>query len=209
MKALLGIAAAGAVLAAVLLLHGAGHGSSPFAVALARAATKCPDGFNSVSAHGLPAGSDPTAILSDKCDLEFGIPAGAKGDTGASGAPGATGSPGLTDFHPVSARVTGKPIIKSNNGRIATAATAQCPSGEKALGGGYTIATLVNGVPATQTAAVRAVKLNSSKSNAYRNEPTADGTGWVVAAVTTVTTSSSSARVLVTLNVTANCAKLS
>jgi hypothetical protein len=79
MKVLLGFTAAGALLVAVLLLHGAGHGSSPFAVAVAKAATKCPDGFSSVGAHALPAGSQPTATLSSSCALEFGIPAGDKG----------------------------------------------------------------------------------------------------------------------------------
>uniref|UniRef100_UPI0039786AEB hypothetical protein n=1 Tax=Salmonella sp. SAL04286 TaxID=3159864 RepID=UPI0039786AEB len=69
----------------------------------------------------------------------------------------------------------------------------------------------VHGVPATQTTAVRGVNLNSSKSNVYRNEPTPDGNGWVVSAVTTVRSSKSltSDRVRVTQKVTANCAKVS
>ena len=62
---------------------------------------------------------------------------------------------------------------KSNAYRAAT--TARCPAGEKVFSGGYNIRAAVNGVPATQTAAVRAFNLNSSKSNAYRNEPTPDG----------------------------------
>lgn len=214
MKALLGLGAAGAMLAVFLLLHGAGHGSSPFAVAVARAATKCPDGFSSVSAHGLPAGADPTATLSDSCALSFGIPAGAKGDagaTGAPGAPGAAGPPGVTNFGPVGA-VTVKSTKSNSSYRVVTEATARCPSGEKALGGGYAISVTVDGAPARQTAAVRAVNLNSSKSNAYKNEPTGDGTGWTVGVVTVVTP----ARIgpghthfsHVILKVTANCAKV-
>jgi hypothetical protein len=78
------------------------------------------------------------------------------------------------------------------------------------LNGGYEISATVNGVPAAQTAAVRGVNLNSSKSNIYRNQPTSDGTGWVVAAVTTVKTtkSNSSERVRVTLKVNAICARV-
>lgn len=55
------------------------------------------DGFSSVSAHGLPAGSDPTTTPSSLCALDFGIPGGDKGDAGAAGTPGkpgARGSPG-------------------------------------------------------------------------------------------------------------------
>jgi hypothetical protein len=211
MKALPGFAAAGAVLAAVLLLHGAGHASSPFAVAVARAATKCPDGFSSVGAHALPADSQPTATLSSSCALEFGIPAGDKGDKGDTGVQGVAGPPGLSGYTTASASsvANGKIIINSNNG-MRTEATAVCPAGEKAVGGGYSISTLVNGVPATQTAAVRAVKLNSSKSNIYKNGPTSDGTGWTVGAVTAVipTTRSNTFRARVTLKVTANCAKV-
>ena len=208
MKALLGFAAVGAVLAAVLLLHGAGHGSNPFAVAVAKAATRCPDGFSSVSAHGLPAGSQPTATLSSSCALDFGIPAGDKGDKGDPGAAGAAGAPGLSGYTQVVARTQ---LNSSKSNIYRTAATARCPAGEKVLSGGYVIAATVNGAPATQTASVRGSNLNSSKSNAFRNEPTADGNGWTVGAVTAVITStrSNTFRAKVTLKVTANCAKVS
>jgi hypothetical protein len=207
MKALLGLSSVAAVLAAVLLLHGAGHASSPFAVAVANAAVKCPDGFSSVTAHGPPAGSAPTATLSDKCALDFGIPAGDKGDKGDTGAQGSAGPPGVSGFGP--AYATSVKSSKSNSSDRTTA-TAKCPAGEKAVSGGYTIAATIGGVPAPQTAAVRAVNLNSSKSNVYRNEPTADGSGWTVEAATSVKSgkSNSSDRVRVTLKVTANCAKV-
>jgi len=208
MKALLGFAAAGAVLAAFLLLHGAGHGSNPLALAVARAATKCPDGFSSVSAHGLPAGSQPTATLSNSCALDFGIPAGDKGDKGEAGAAGAAGAPGISGYTQTAASIN---LNSSKSNAYRTNATAKCPAGEKVLNGGYVIGATVNGVPATQTTAVRAINLNSSKSNIYRNEPTPDGNGWVVSAVTTIkgSKSNSSDRVRVTLKVTANCAKVS
>lgn len=208
MKALLGFTAAAAVVAAVLLLHGAGHGSSPFAVAVANAATRCPDGFSSVSAHGLPAGSQPTATLSSSCALDFGIPAGEKGDKGDTGPAGAAGAPGLSGYSQVVARTQ---LNSSKSNIYRTAATARCPAGEKVLSGGYVIGATIGGVPVPQTAAVRAINLNSSKSNAYRNEPTADGNGWTVGAVTAIITSTkpNAFRAKVTLTVTANCAKVS
>ena len=49
------------------------------------------------AAHGLPAGSAPTAVVSGaypNLDLDFGIPAGAKGDQGQQGAPGPVGPAG-------------------------------------------------------------------------------------------------------------------
>lgn len=49
------------------------------------------------AAHGLPAGSAPTAVVSGaypNLDLDFGIPAGAKGDRGQQGAPGPVGPAG-------------------------------------------------------------------------------------------------------------------
>ena len=94
MKALLGFSSVAAVVVAVLLLHGAGHASSPFAVALANAAVKCPN-ITDATAHGLPAGSAPTATLSASCVLDFGIPKLAtRATTGSAGAQGAAGTPG-------------------------------------------------------------------------------------------------------------------
>lgn len=52
-------------------------------------------GVASVTAHGLPAGSEPTAELTDGV-IDFGIPAGEKGDTGDTGPTGATGPMGPT-----------------------------------------------------------------------------------------------------------------
>jgi collagen triple helix repeat protein len=49
------------------------------------------------AAHSLPAGSAPTAVVSGaypNLDLDFGIPAGAKGDQGQQGAPGPAGPAG-------------------------------------------------------------------------------------------------------------------
>ena len=49
------------------------------------------------AAHSLPAGSAPTAVVSGaypNLDLDFGIPAGAKGDQGQRGAPGPVGPAG-------------------------------------------------------------------------------------------------------------------
>lgn len=49
------------------------------------------------AAHSLPAGSAPTAVVSGaypNIDLDFGIPAGAKGDQGQQGAPGPVGPAG-------------------------------------------------------------------------------------------------------------------
>lgn len=49
------------------------------------------------AAHSLPAGSAPTAVVSGaypNLDLDFGIPAGAKGDQGQQGAPGPVGPAG-------------------------------------------------------------------------------------------------------------------
>lgn len=205
MKVPLGFAGAGALLVAVFLLHGAGHGSSPFAVAVAKAATKCPDGFSSVSAHGLPAGSQPTATLSNSCALDFGIPAGDTGGKGDAGAAGTPGAPGVSGYTQTVAAIN---LNSSKSNIYRTTTTASCPAGERVLNGGYVIAATVNGAPAAQTAAVQAINLNSSKSNIYRNQPTSDGTGWVVAAVTTVKTAKSSGRVRVSLKVNAICAKV-
>jgi len=179
MKALRGFACTAVVVAAVLLLHGAGHASSPFAVAVANAATRCPDGFSSVSAHGLPAGSEPTATLSASCALDFGIPAGDKGDKGDTGVQGSAGPPGPTNFGQTTASAlsTGKIKDLFPPGTYRTMAKANCPAGEKAVSGGYLIGATNRGVPVPQTAVVGGSNLNSSKSNAFRNEPTRDGSG--------------------------------
>jgi hypothetical protein len=161
MKTLVGCTSLAAVVAVVLLLLGGGQASNPFAVAVADAAVKCPDGFT-VKVHGLPAGSDPTSSLSASCVLDLGIPAGAKGPTGLAGTPGPTGAPGTNG-------VSGYgPVVQSIN-------------------------------------------LNSSKSNIYKNQPTPDGNGWTVEAVTTVKGSKSngSERARVTLKVTVICAVVS
>jgi hypothetical protein len=172
MKALLGFASVGAVVVAVLLLHGAGHASSPFAVAVANAAVRCPDGFSSVSAHGLPAGSQPTATLSASCALDFGIPVGATGAAGAAGPAGAqgpAGTPGTPGVSGYALKTTTLNASKSNSYRLA--ATVKCPAGKKAIGGG-----------------ARTTTLNASKSNSYRfaittTQPTPDGQGWTAIAI--------------------------
>lgn len=136
-----------------------------------------------------------------------------QGDKGDAGTQGIAGAPGLTNYGPTTASAVSTGKIKDlyPPGTARTAATAKCQPGEKAVGGGYLITATLNGVPVPQTAAVRGSNLNSSKSNAFRNEPTRDGNGWVVTAATTVKSgkSNSSDRVRVTLKVTANCAKVS
>ncbi len=87
---------------AVLLLHGARHASSPFTVAAAMAAAKCPD-ITDTNTHPLPYGALPTASLDPKtCAIDFGIPAGAPGTPGATGAPGAQGIAGAPGTNGVS-----------------------------------------------------------------------------------------------------------
>ncbi|MGC3954646.1 MAG: hypothetical protein QM804_10390 [Propionicimonas sp.] len=56
-------------------------------------ATHPVESITGVTAHGLPAGSDPTASLDDGV-LTLGIPAGQPGAPGTPGAPGAPGAPG-------------------------------------------------------------------------------------------------------------------
>ena len=78
MKTLIGSASLAAAVTVVIVLVGFGRASSPLAVAVANAATRCPDGFT-VTVHGLAAGSQPTSSLSAACVLELGIPAGRRG----------------------------------------------------------------------------------------------------------------------------------
>ncbi len=167
MKTFLGFASVAAVVAAALLLHGAGHASSPFAVALANAAVKCPN-ITDATAHGLPAGSAPTATLSDRCVLDFGIPAGATGATGAMGAPGAAGAPGTNGVSGYSLR-SAKIEIDPKGGPAV--ATAMCAPGKKAIGGG---AEYSDGGKSFPSAAITASK------------PTPNGQGWTATARVTV-----------------------
>jgi hypothetical protein len=174
MKTFLGFASIAAVVAAALLLHGAGHASSPFAVALANAAVKCPN-ITDATAHGLPAGSAPTATLSDRCVLDFGIPAGAKGDTGAAGIQGVAGTPGkdgVSGYGQVVSRVN----LNSSKSNVYRA-KATCPVGKKAIGGGAEYSTdrgidfpnvaiaASEPTPSGQGWSTVAINLNSSKSN--------------------------------------------
>ena len=198
MKALLGFSSLAVVVAAVLLLHGAGHASSPFAVALANAAVKCPDGFANVTAHGLPAGSDPTSSLSDKCVLDLGIPAGATGAAGSAGAAGAPGSAGaagrngVSGYGPVANRVN---LNSSKSNAYRTSATVKCPAGKKAIGGGASIAARTGEVFAIETSqptldgqgwTAIAINLNSSKSNAFKGNLNSSKSNMKVTAICAV-----------------------
>jgi hypothetical protein len=163
MKTLIRSASLAAIVAAVLLLHGGGHTSDPFAVAVANAATRCPDGFT-VKVHGLPAGSDPTSSLSASCVLDLGIPAGAAGAPGATGAPGPAGTAGRNGVSGYALEtVTAKSAVKAGGagaGSYRLAATAMCKPGKKAIGGGARMAGQV--LDFTITA----------------SEPTPNGQGW-------------------------------
>ena len=123
MKTLVRCASLVVVVAVVFLLRGGGHASDPLTVAMANAATTCPDGFT-VKVHGLPAGSDPTSSLSASCVLDLGIPAGTPGTNGVSGY--------------ALAAVTVKTTKSNSSDRLA--AVAKCPAGKKAIGGGASIA---------------------------------------------------------------------
>ena len=172
MKTLVRSVSLAAIVAAVLLLHGGGHASSPFAVAVANAATRCPDGFT-VKVHGLPAGSDPTSSLSASCVLDLGIPAGAKGPTGSAGTPGSAGAPGTNGVSGYALRTATVKSSKSNTSER-LAATATCPAGKKAIGGGasitarsgdYWVIPTSQPTPNGQGWSAIAINLNSSKSN--------------------------------------------
>jgi hypothetical protein len=157
MKTLIRCAPLAAAVAVVLLLYGGGHASSdPLAVATANAAVRCPDGFT-VTVHGLPAGSAPTSSLSDACVLDLGIPAG------AMGAPGIAGPVGMNGVSGYALRTTTLNASKSNSYRVA--ATAMCPAGKKAIGGGSSI-TGGDGILAVTT-----------------SQPTPNGQGWTARAV--------------------------
>ena len=143
----------------VLLLQGGGQASDPLGVAVADAATACPGGFT-VAVQGLPAGSPPTGSLSpaapDSCVLTLGIPAGAAGAAGAAGTNGVSGYVVKT-----------ADVISSDPQSVA--ATATCPAGTKAIGGGGSVtATKGKNMAARDGFAVTA------------SGPTPDGGGWTV-----------------------------
>jgi hypothetical protein len=121
MKTLIRYAAVAAAVAVVLFLYGGSHASDPLTVAMANAATRCPDGFT-VKAHSLPAGSDPTSSLSESCVLDFGIPAGTAGGNGVSG---------------YALSTTVKSTKSNTSDRLA--AVSMCPAGKKAIGGGAAV----------------------------------------------------------------------
>lgn len=162
MKTLIRCAPLAAVVAVVLLLYGVGHASDPLAVATANAAMRCPDGFT-VTVHGLPAGSEPTSSLSESCVLELGIPAGATGAPGTAGPAGAPGTAGPPGTNGVSGYAQRSATVKSSksNSSERLAATAKCPAGEKAIGGGASITAGKGEVFAITT-----------------SQPTPDGQGW-------------------------------
>lgn len=184
MKTLVRCASLASVVAVVLLLYGGGHASDPFAVAVANAATTCPEGFT-VEVHGLPAGSAPTSSLSERCVLDLGIPAGATGAPGPTGTPGTYGVSGYE-------LVTTINSTKSNTFRLA--AVAKCPAGKKAIGGGASVTT------------VKGTKSNSDNRWAITtSQPTPDGQGWM--AITMAIVSSANATTAGhRLKVTAICA---
>ena len=172
MKTLIGSASLAAAVAVVVVLVGFGQASSPLAVAVANAATRCPDGFT-VTVHGLAGGSQPTSSLSATCVLELGIPAGASGAAGAAGTPGTAGPPGLSGYTLRATTVKGS---KSNSSERRNQlldhllARATCPAGKTAIGGGA-------------RTTVKSSKSNSSERFAITtSEPTADGHGWVAEA---------------------------
>lgn len=171
MKTLVGVASL-AVVAAVVVLIGFGRASSPLAVAVADAATRCPDGFT-VTVHGLAGGAQPTSSLSASCVLDLGIPAGTAGATGAAGTPGTTGPPGLSGYTLRSTSVkSGKSNSSDRRNRLLDhlVARAMCPAGKSAIGGGA-------------RTTVKSSKSNSNERFAITtSEPTPDGNGWVAEA---------------------------
>lgn len=169
MKPLVGVASL-AVVAVVGMLVGFGRASSPLAVAVADAATRCPDGFT-VTVHGLAAGAQPTSSLSATCVLDLGIPAGTAGATGAAGTPGTAGPPGLSGYTLKSTSVkSGKSNTSDRVRGQELLAVAMCPAGKTVIGGGA-------------RSSVKSSKSNSSERLAITtSEPTADGHGWLVGA---------------------------
>ena len=104
------------------------------------------------AAGQLPAG--PQGLTGAKGDAG---PQGPKGDPGLPGAPGAPGSPGAPG-------VSGYVVVQSPTVYITGTgghATADCPAGKKAIGGGFST---VNG-------------------SVYASGAKADGSGWIVAAL--------------------------
>jgi hypothetical protein len=177
------------VVAVVLLLHGVGGGaSSPLAVAVAKAATVCPQGFT-VTVVGLPAGSAPTSSLSEACVLTLGIPAGATGATGAAGAAGqagAQGPPGASGLSGLARYSTTKNVTTG-----LSTATAMCPRGKKAISGG----------------ADSRVNSELEQVAITADEPTANDQGWTATTNSrAVSTKGVSKRVRVSLTVTVICA---
>ena len=172
MKTLVGFASLAAAVAVMVVLVGFGQASSPLAVAVANAATRCPDGFT-VTVHGLAGGSQPTSSLSATCVLDLGIPAGTAGATGAAGTPGTAGSPGLSGYTLASTTVkSSKSNSSERRNRLLDhlLARAMCPAGKTAIGGGA-------------RTTVKSSKSNSSDRFAITtSEPTPDGHGWVVEA---------------------------
>jgi hypothetical protein len=197
MKALVSFASLAAIVVAVLLLHGAGHASNPFAVSLANAASKCPN-IVDANAHGLPAGAAPTATLDDKCAIDFGIPAGAKGDPGAAGATGPAGAAGRNGVSGYVRVAAHSGLSKSDAGKavdVFLSATAKCPPGKKVIGGGAAM---------TKQEFVDRVAAQSERLMA--SQPTPNGQGWTATAVARRGRRPKSASILV---VTAICAAVS
>lgn len=154
MKILVRSASLAALVAAALLLYGGGRASDPLAVAVADAATRCPDGFT-VKVHSVPAGSAPTSSVSPTCELNLGIPGGATGPAGAPGTPGKNGFSGWVTATTLKAS-------KSNSSER-LAAVAACPAGKKAIGGGASITAGRGAIYTIMT-----------------SEPTPNGQGWLV-----------------------------
>jgi hypothetical protein len=209
MKTLVSCASLVAVVALVLLLHGGGSASDSLGVAVANAATACPEGFT-VTVQGLPAGSAPTSSLTQttpgasSCVLSLGIPAGS---TGASGPPGTAGSNGVSGY----GLQTVKTKSPSPNTTDRLVATAKCPPGKKAIGGGGSI----NENFATAHASHTRSSLSQIAPEVFAittSQPTSNGQDWVTIAVSDPGTPSNEPdgdEHTATLTVTAICATAS
>ncbi len=107
----------------------------------------------------LPAGQqgpkgDPGPKGADGAPGPKGDP-GAKGDTGAPGAQGPAGPAGISGYELVV-----RPAVGVNGGGVGVA-TAVCPAGKKAIGGGYSTLNgevIATGSPAGGTTWVAAIK---------------------------------------------------